>query len=148
MDFGPAALSHATVRLVFKPYEEAKKEHVLDRFTQVRDEYANLMEETTSTRKLNMFTRFDTDMTDLLRVDPQNDPGRKYWYDMNKEQVKPAYNPPKIPVGIPAWAFLQVRDLGYLKYISSSACNIRVTRSRRKKTVNQPISKQRTKGRA
>ena len=117
MDFGPAVLNHAMVRLIFKPYEEAKKEHVLDRFTQVRDEYANLVEETTSTRKLNMFTRFDTDMTDLLRVDPQNDLGRKYWYDMNKEQVKPVYTSPKIPAGVPAWAFLQVRDLGYLKYI-------------------------------
>jgi hypothetical protein len=117
MDFGPAALEGATIRLVFKPYDEAKKEHVLDRFTQVRDEYANLVEENTSTRKLNMFTRFDTDMTDLLRVDPQNDLGRKYWYDMNKEQTRPAFDPPKTPAGTPAWAFLQVRDLGYLKYI-------------------------------
>jgi len=117
MDFGPAALDGATLRLIFKPYDEAKKEHVLDRFTQVRDEYANLVEETTSTRKLNMFTRFDTDMTDLLRVDPQNDLGRKYWYDMNKEQTKPVFTPPIAPAGVPEWAFLQVRDLGYLKYI-------------------------------
>ena len=117
MDFGPNALDGTGVRLVFKPYDDAKKEHVQDRFTQVRDAYANLVEESTSTRKLNMFRRFDIDMTDLLRVDPQNDLGRKYWYDMNKEQVKPAFQQPKIPEGVPAWAFLQVRDLGYLKYI-------------------------------
>jgi ubiquinone biosynthesis protein Coq4 len=77
----------------------------------------NLVEETTNTCKLNTFTRFDTDITDLLRVHPQNGLGRKYWYDMNKEQVNPIYVPPKMPAGVPAWTFLQVHDLGYLKYI-------------------------------
>ena len=40
---------------------------------QVRDEFANLVEESVSSRRLNLFNRIDADLTDLLRVDPQNE---------------------------------------------------------------------------
>ncbi len=60
------------MRLIFKPYKDALPEHVADRLTQVRDEFANLVEESVNSRRLNLFNRFDGDITDLLRVDPQN----------------------------------------------------------------------------
>lgn len=70
-DFGPAALEGARLRLIFKPRAEARPEHELDRFTQVRDNYAQLVEEYPNSRRLNIYKRFETDMTD-----PQNNRGR------------------------------------------------------------------------
>ena len=90
-------------------------EHIADRFTQVRDEFANLVEESVSSRRLNLFNRFDADATDLLRVDPQNALARDYWHEMNHEQPHPPFLLPQAPAGVPQWAFLQVEDLGYLK---------------------------------
>ncbi len=114
-EFGPEALEGARLRLVFKPWKDALVEHVSDRLTQVRDNYANLVEESVNSRKLNIFNRIDADITDLLRVDPENDLGRKYWNEMNHEQLKPPFAAPVVPAGVPAWAYLQVQDLGYLK---------------------------------
>ena len=114
-DFGPEALEGAEVRLIFKPWKEAAKEHELDRFTQVRDNYAQFVEEHTNTKRLRLFARFDADITDLLRVNPDHYPGRNYWYDANKEQAKPAFRQPTPPEGVPLWAFRQVETLRYLK---------------------------------
>ena len=114
-DFSPAALDGAEVRLIFKPYQDALPEHIADRFTQVRDEYANLVEEGVSSRRLNLFNRFDGDITDLLRVDPGNTLARNYWHEMNQEQPRTPFILPQAPAGVPQWAFLQVEDLGYLK---------------------------------
>ena len=114
-EFGPRSLEGAHLRLIFKPWKDALPEHTLDRLTQVRDNYANLVEESVSSRKLNIFNRFDADITDLLRVDPENDLGRKYWHEMNPEQPGPPFTLPATPDGVPQWAFLQVEDLGYLK---------------------------------
>ena len=113
-EFGPAALEGMHLRLIFKPWKDALPEHVRRRLTQVRDNYANLVEESVNSRKLNIFNRIDADITDLLRVDPENDLGRKYWNEMNHEQIKPPFTLPKAPVGVPEWAFLQTTDLGYL----------------------------------
>lgn len=113
--FGPAALEGAELRLVFKPWKEAAKEHEIDRFTQVRDNYANMVEEHTNTRKLHIFARFEADMSDLLRVNPDHKLGRLYWYDDNKESAKPAFQQPAAPSGVPLWAFRQVEDLRYVK---------------------------------
>jgi hypothetical protein len=114
-EFGVDALEGARLRLVFKPWKDALAEHTSDRLTQVRDNYANLVEESVNSRKLNIFNRIDADITDLLRVDPENDLGRKYWNEMNHEQLKPPFVAPVVPAGVPAWAYLQVQDLGYLK---------------------------------
>jgi hypothetical protein len=78
-DFNTSSLEGAELRLVFKPYKDALPEHIADRLTQVRDEYANLVEESVSSRRLNLFNRFDGDITDLLRVDPANTLARDYW---------------------------------------------------------------------
>ena len=114
-DFSAAALEGAEVRLIFKAYREALPEDVADRLTQVRDEFANLVEESVSSRRLNLFNRFDADITDLLRVDPENTLARDYWHEMNHEQARPPFTLPQAPPGVPQWAFLQVQDLGYLK---------------------------------
>ena len=113
--FNTSALEGAELRLIFKPYKAALAEHVADRLTQVRDEYANLVEESVSSRRLNFFNRIDADLTDLLRVDPQNELARNYWHELNREQIRPPFLLPQAPLGIPQWAYLQVEDLGALK---------------------------------
>jgi hypothetical protein len=114
-EFDTAALEGAELRLIFKAYKNATVEHIADRLTQARDEYANMVEESVNSRRLNLYNRFDADISDLLRVDPQNDLGRKYWHEKNLEQTKPPFTLPQAPAGVPQWAFLQVTDLGYLK---------------------------------
>jgi len=113
--FGTKSLEGMRVRLIFKRYEDAVPEHVSDRLTQARDNYANLVEESVNSRKLNIYNRFDADISDLLRVDPENDLGRKYWNEVNHEQLHPPYTLPQAPSGVPQWAFLQVQDLKELK---------------------------------
>lgn len=108
---GRASLDGATVRLVFKARREAVTEHVLDRFTQVRDNYAFIVEEQPKTRRLNLYSRFEADITDLLRVDPEHTLGRQYWYDYNREQPAPPVVVPQPPAGVPGWAFNQVELL-------------------------------------
>jgi hypothetical protein len=110
-DFKPEILEGAKIKLVFKPWDEAKKEHIIDRFTQVRDNYDMIIEEHTRDRRLNKYVQFERDMTSLLQVDPNNYPGRNYWYVYNREQPKPQYQKPVPPKDIPLWAFLQVENL-------------------------------------
>jgi hypothetical protein len=114
-DFGPAALEGAELRLVFKPRTDALAEHTADRFTQVRDNYAHLVEESPRTRRLSLFTRWETDITDLLRADPEHVLGRQYWYDYNKEQPAPPVATAPVPAGVPAWAFRQTELLRAIK---------------------------------
>jgi hypothetical protein len=114
-EFGTSSLEGAQVRLIFKPYQDALPEHIADRLTQVRDNYANMTEESVNSRKLNLYNRFDADITDLLRVDPTNDLGLKYWHEKNPEQIAPPFTLPAAPPGVPEWAFLQVKDLGMLR---------------------------------
>ncbi|HVN93804.1 MAG TPA: LamG-like jellyroll fold domain-containing protein [Terracidiphilus sp.] len=114
-DFDTSALEGAEIRLIFKPYKDALREHITDRLTQVRDEFSNLVEESVSSRRLNLFNRFDADITDLLRVDPQNELARDYWHEMEHEQPHPPFTVPQAPPGVPQWAFLQSEDLGDLK---------------------------------
>ena len=118
-DFTPAMLEGAKIKLVFKPWNEAKKEHIIDRFTQIRDNYDMFIEEHTRDRRLNKFNEFEADMTSLLQIDPDNYPGRNYWFVYNPEQPKPPYKEPVPPNDIPLWAYLQVQDLkGYEKVVN------------------------------
>lgn len=109
--FGPASLEGAQVRLIFKPRTEAIKEHELDRFNQARDSYAMLIEEHTNNPKLNLYNRFAADVTDVLRVNPNNWVAQTYWYDSNRAHPKPAFSQPAAPSGVPLWAFRQVTQL-------------------------------------
>jgi hypothetical protein len=116
-EFNATSLEGASVRLIFKPYADALPEHIADRLAEVRDNFSNMTEEHVNTRRLNTYNRFYGDITDLLRVDPKNDLGRKYWHEWNPEAAVPDYTPPKVPAGVPAWAFLQARDLDYFQRI-------------------------------
>jgi len=117
-EFNAAALEGAGVRLIFKPYKDAAKEHIADRLTQVRDNFSNMTEEHVSSRRLNTYNRFYADITDLLRVDPANDLGRKYWHEWDPETAAPYYTSPTVPAGVPAWAYLQSMDVDYFKRIA------------------------------
>jgi hypothetical protein len=110
-DFGPSSLEGAEVRLIFKSRTDALREHTLDRFTQVRAVYAQMVEESPRTHRLNLFTQFETDLSDLLRVDPDHVLGRQYWYDYNREQARPPVMLAAAPDGVPGWAFRQVEHL-------------------------------------
>lgn len=114
-EFGVASLEGAQVRLVFKRYEDALPEQIADRLAQVRDNYANMTEESVNSRRLNLWNRFEADITDLFRVDPANELGRRYWHEKNLEQPSPPFTLPAAPAGVPEWAYLQVKDLGMLK---------------------------------
>ena len=117
-EFNASALEGAEIRLIFKPYKDTLKEHIADRLTQVRDNFANMTEEHVNSRRLNTYNRFDADITDLLRVDPSNDLGRKYWHEWNFESALPDYTPPALPADVPAWAYLQAKDMDYFQRIA------------------------------
>lgn len=114
-DFGPKALEGTQIRLVFKGWKEAYREHVQDRFTQVRDNYAFLVEERPDDPRLNLYNRFEGDVKDLLSVDPKHYPAQNYWYDLDHAHGKPHFVQPVAPDGIPGWAFRQIEDLRYFK---------------------------------
>ena len=113
-DFGPGSLEGAKLRLVFKPREAARPEHELDRFTQVRDCYAMLVEEHPHSPKLNLWNRFEADLTDLMRVNPNHYPGRNY-AAVGLGWAPPPFQQPEPPAGVPLWAFRQVELLGRVK---------------------------------
>ena len=117
-EFNASALEGASVRLIFKPYKDAVAEHVADRLAEVRDNFSNMTEEHVNSRRLNTYNRFYADITDLLRVDPNNDLGRKYWHEWNPETLTPEYTQPTAPAGVPEWAYLQAKDVDYFQRIA------------------------------
>jgi len=112
--FSPASLAGANLRLVFKPLQEARTEHEADRFTQARDSYAFLVEEHPHNVRYNIWNRFEGDIRDLMRVNPDHVPGRNYFaVGVAGEHLKSPL--PPTPAGIPDWAFLQVELLSRTK---------------------------------
>jgi len=113
-DFGPQSLANAELRLVFKPRAAAQVEHEIDRFIQARDSYAMLVEEHPRSPKFNLWNRFEADITDLMRVNPNHYPGREYYADGVTGKM-PVYRHLAAPDGVPLWAFRQVELLGRVK---------------------------------
>jgi hypothetical protein len=109
--FNAASLDGMQVRLVFKSAEEAKKEHIADRLEQARDNLAFLVEENPNIRAYSMWTRFELDVSDVLRVDPSNTFARALWNEKNPEQPFGPFVQPTPPAGMPLWAFRQVEML-------------------------------------
>ena len=111
-DFAAHSLDGTRLRLVFKPRAEALKEHVADRFNQVKDNWGYLVEEHTASKREGLYARVFADISDLLRVDPGNTLARSYWADIN---YRPENAPPvplaSAPAGTPLWAFRQLEDL-------------------------------------
>jgi len=115
-DFSAKQLDGAKIRLRFKPRAQALPEHIADRFAQARDNMAFLVEEHTNTKRLSRYDRLDRDLSDLLRVDPDNVHGREIWVEMNPEQGWPDKSLPSVPAGVPRWAALQVEDLKRVRH--------------------------------
>ena len=110
-DIDASVLGGMRIDLIFKDRDAASAEHIADRFAQVRDCYAMIVEESTSTRRLAKYRQFEADINDLLKVAPDHELGRKYWHLFNREQPAPPYIEPSVPEGIPEWAFLQLEVL-------------------------------------
>ena len=110
VDFGSATLEGAAIRLVFKPREIARVEHEIDRFTQARDSYAMLVEEHPFSPKYDLLVRFETDLKDLLRVNPEHALGRQY-AAVAMGAPRPPFVQATPPAGVPLWAFRQVEAL-------------------------------------
>jgi hypothetical protein len=111
-DFDAQSLNGAKIRLVFKPRDQAKAEHVADRFNQVRDNWGFLVEEHTASKREGLYQRLFADISDLLRVDPDHVQGRAYWADINyRPENMPAVALPPVPAGVPVWAARQLDDL-------------------------------------
>lgn len=119
-DFGPKALDGAKIRLVLKDRDKAKAEHIQDRLNQVKDNWAFLVEEHTTSKRQGLYRRLYADITDLLRVDPDNQIGREYWGDITYgSQGWPAFEQPKPKDDTPLWAFRQLEDLKLVsKYVN------------------------------
>jgi len=110
--FDAHSLDGAEIRLVFKDRAEAKKQHLADRFNQVRDNWGFLVEEHTTSKRQRLYARVHADLSDLLRVDPDHELGRQYWnYISYNSQGRPPVALPPPPKGVPLWAFRQVEDL-------------------------------------
>jgi len=110
-DFGADDLDGAAIRLVFDDRMKAIAEQEVDRFTQVKDNLGNMVEEHPNQKKLRMYARYSEDMTELLRVNPDHFLGRIHWVRNNTEQGWPDFEQPKAPSGVPLWAFRQVENL-------------------------------------
>ncbi|REM96606.1 LamG domain-containing protein, partial [Mycobacterium tuberculosis] len=114
--FNASSLDGAEIRMVYKDREEAKKEHIADRFNQVRDNWGFLVEEHTTSKRQRLYARVYADLSDLLRVDPDHALGRLYWnYISYNSQGKPPFTQPEAPKGVPLWAFRQTEDLTYVR---------------------------------
>lgn len=111
-DFDAEALNGTRIRLIFKPRADALKEHIADRFNQVKDNWGFLVEEHTASKRQALYARLFADISDLLRVDPDNVRARAYWADINyRPENMPKVAVPQAPPGMPRWAFLQLEDL-------------------------------------
>jgi hypothetical protein len=116
-DFDAAALDGAHIRLVFKDRQDALKEHIEDRFKQIKDNWGFLVEEHTASKRERLYQRLVVDMTDLLRVDPDNVLARQYWSDITYgSQGLLPYTQPTPPKGEPLWAFRQLEDLKNVRH--------------------------------
>ncbi len=110
-DFDARQVDGMAIRLKFKPYKDALPEHIADRFAEARDNLAFLVEEHTQSKRLSRFVRLNDELKDLLKVDPENVHGREMWAEMHPDQGPLPEAAPKIPDGVPAWAYLQTQDL-------------------------------------
>ncbi len=114
--FSATTLDGTRIRLVFKPRADALPEHVADRFNQVKDNWAFLVEEHTSSKRMALYRRLFGDITDLLRVDPSHKEAQAYWADIDyRPENLPPFNQPVPTRGEPLWAFRQLEDLAYVR---------------------------------
>ena len=117
-DLTPELLKGTRIRLIYKPAKDALSEHEIDRFTQIRDLYAHIVEERPVTPRLNLYNRFIADCNDLLTVNPDHLLAQTYKYALTGNE-RPEYKVPECPDDFPEWAFLQIEYLRKLEKIAS-----------------------------
>ncbi len=117
-DLTAELLQGTQIRLVYKPKDQARIEHEIDRFTQIRDLYAMIVEERPNTPRLNLYNRFMADCNDLLSVNPDHWLAQTYYYAVTGKK-KPVYKIAESPAGTPEWAFLQIEYLRHLERMIS-----------------------------
>ena len=117
-DLNPELLMGTRISLVYKDKAAARPEHELDRFTQVRDLYAHIVEERPGSTRLNLYNRFMADCNDLLSVNPDHWQAQTYRFAATGRN-KPEFKVPECPAGIPEWAFYQTAYLRYLERMVS-----------------------------
>src|SRR3546814_19283402 len=94
------------MRLVFNDRAAALPEHIADRFNQVRDNWGFLVEEHTASKREGLYRRVFADLSDLLRVDPDNGEARRSWADIDyRHDNMPQFHQPVPPDGHPHCAF-------------------------------------------
>ena len=124
--FSPAMLEGSTLSLLLKPAAEVLKEHIADRLVQLRDNYANILEEHPRQKEYNMFNRMRGDLMDVLKYDPENEIARfyyndyfnvtaKYRHEFHGDAYKPRWNPAPIPAGVPEWAYRQCEYMAAMR---------------------------------
>lgn len=120
------------VRVYYASRRDALPEHVKDRFTQVKDVYAHMVEERPGDARLRLFRRFRGDIMDLLSADPGHFLAQCYLYDSLStcnaqiEGVqKPPYRQTPLQGGAPAWAQRQIEYMGYVKRFLSWWIDVR-----------------------
>ncbi len=111
----PAALEGAAVRLMFKPYKDAVPEHMADRLAQVRDNYSNMTEEQVNSQPAEHLQPLLCGHYRPAARGPAERPRPEVLARMNPERIAPPFTQPKVPAGVPAWAYLQVKDCGLLQ---------------------------------
>jgi hypothetical protein len=109
-------LNGTKVRMVYKSKVNSRAEHELDRFTQIRDLYAHIVEETPKTPRLNLYNRFMADCNDLLEVNPDHWLAHAYKYAVTGVN-RPDYNIARSPDDIPEWAFYQIEYLRHIERV-------------------------------
>jgi hypothetical protein len=111
-------LKGSEIKLVYKSRESARTEHESDRFTQVRDLYAHVVEEHPGSSRLNLYNRLVADCNDLLSVNPGHWLGQTYRYAATGK-MKPEFRLAECPADVPEWAFRQAEYLRYLDRLVS-----------------------------
>lgn len=93
-DLTPGLLNGTRGRIIYKSRQEARGEHEPDRFTQIRDLYAHIVEERPRAPRLNLYNRIIADCNDLLSVNPEHWLAQTYRFAATGSD-KPAYQATK-----------------------------------------------------
>ena len=118
-------MKNVRLRTVFKSFADAKEEHVIDRFTQVRDVFGHLVEEAPDSTELDLLNRFFADLYDLRKVAPEHKQAQYYERHqkirhmdrLDKSGCRPECPATPVPRGVPRWAWRQIEQLRYYKHI-------------------------------
>lgn len=115
-------MSRLAVTVYYTSREDAREQHIQDRFTQIRDVYSHMVEERPGDPRLRLFRRFKTDIYDLLSIAPDHYLAQCYLYDSLSTcnarltgVAKPIYWQKPLKGNVPAWAQRQLEYMTAVK---------------------------------